>query len=118
VHHRRGGKNPSEKRTDVAKQLGLPPSTLNTIIVKKIREHACLWTRSLRHVVCCVWKKCVVRWEVEVAWRCKVVLVVLSFMEALRAFESMRVFMYAHDITERGQAILKFILQFEKERSY
>jgi hypothetical protein len=33
-------KNPSEKRTDVAKQLGLPPSTLNTIIVKeKIREH-------------------------------------------------------------------------------
>jgi hypothetical protein len=41
AHHRRGGKNPSEKRTDVAKQLGLPPSTLNTIIAKKkIREHA------------------------------------------------------------------------------
>jgi hypothetical protein len=35
------GKTPSEKRTDVAKQLGLPPSTLNIIIAKKkIREHA------------------------------------------------------------------------------
>jgi hypothetical protein len=34
-------KNPSEKRTDVAKQLGMPPSTLNTIIAKKkMREHA------------------------------------------------------------------------------
>jgi hypothetical protein len=35
------GENPSEKRTDVAKQLGLPPSTLNRIIAekKKIREH-------------------------------------------------------------------------------
>jgi transposase-like protein len=34
-------KNPSEKRTDVAKRLGLPPSTLNKIIAKgKIREHA------------------------------------------------------------------------------
>jgi hypothetical protein len=35
-------KNPSEKRIDVAKQLGLPPSTLNTIIAKKkeIREQA------------------------------------------------------------------------------
>jgi hypothetical protein len=33
-------KNPSEKRTDVGKQLGLPPSTLNTIIAKKkIRRH-------------------------------------------------------------------------------
>jgi hypothetical protein len=32
---------PSEKRTDAAKQLDLPPSTLNTIIAKKkIREHA------------------------------------------------------------------------------
>jgi hypothetical protein len=30
-----------EKRIDVAKQLSLPPSTLNTIIAKKkIREHA------------------------------------------------------------------------------
>jgi hypothetical protein len=27
-----------------------------------------------------------------------------SFMEALRAFESMRALMYAHDITERDQA--------------
>jgi hypothetical protein len=35
-------KNLSEKRIDVAKRLGLPPSTLNTIIVKKneIREQA------------------------------------------------------------------------------
>jgi hypothetical protein len=34
-------KNQTEKRTDIAKQLGLPPSTLNTIIVKeKIREHS------------------------------------------------------------------------------
>jgi hypothetical protein len=33
-------KTPSEKRIDIAKQLGLPPSTLNTIIAKKkIREH-------------------------------------------------------------------------------
>jgi hypothetical protein len=29
---------------------------------------------------------------------------VLSFMEALRAFESMRAFMYAHNIFERDQA--------------
>jgi hypothetical protein len=35
-------KTPSEKRTDIAKQLGLPPSTLNKIIgkKKKIREHS------------------------------------------------------------------------------
>jgi hypothetical protein len=33
-------KKPSEKRTDVAKQLDLSPSTINMIIVKKIREHA------------------------------------------------------------------------------
>jgi hypothetical protein len=54
----------------------------------------------------------VVSWEVEVAWRrCKVVVVVMvmtmmdpSFTEAFRAFESMRVFMYAHDITDRYQA--------------
>jgi hypothetical protein len=60
-----------------------------------------------------VWKKCVVSWEVEVEWRrCKAVVVVVvvmttmkpSFTEALRAFESMRAFMYAHDITERDQA--------------
>jgi DNA-binding IclR family transcriptional regulator len=29
------GENLSEKRTDVAKQRGLPPSTLNRIIAKK-----------------------------------------------------------------------------------
>jgi hypothetical protein len=60
-----------------------------------------------------VWKKCVVRWEVEAAWRRRklvmVVAVVMmtmkpSFTEALCAFESMRAFMYAHDITERDQA--------------
>jgi hypothetical protein len=52
-----------------------------------------------------VWKKCGVSWEVEAAWRrCKVVVVVKpSFKEAFHAFESMRVFMYAH-ITERDQA--------------
>jgi hypothetical protein len=34
-------KNPSEKRTDVGKQLGLPSSMLNTIIAKeKVREHS------------------------------------------------------------------------------
>jgi hypothetical protein len=35
-------KTPSEKRIDVAKQLGLPPSTLNRIIAKKrkTREQA------------------------------------------------------------------------------
>jgi hypothetical protein len=54
-------------------------------------------------------------WEVKVAWRrCKAVVVmtddeakpqpVPSFTEARRAFESMRAFMYAHDITERDQA--------------
>jgi hypothetical protein len=62
-----------------------------------------------------VWKKCVVSWEVEVAWRrCKVVVVTttkkLGFMEALHAFKSMRAFMYAHDITERGQAIIIHIV--------
>jgi hypothetical protein len=51
-------KTPSEKRTDPAKQLCLPPSTLNTIIVKKIRENACLWTRSSQRVVCCVEEMC------------------------------------------------------------
>jgi hypothetical protein len=56
-----------------------------------------------------VWKECVVSWEVEVVWRrCKVVVVPTTtkpgFTEALRAFESMRAFMYAHDITKRDQA--------------
>jgi hypothetical protein len=56
-----------------------------------------------------MWKKCVVSWEVEVAWRRhKVVVVVMvmtmmkpGFTEALHVFESMRALMYAHDITER-----------------
>jgi hypothetical protein len=51
---------------------------------------------------------CVVSWEVEVSLRtCKAVVVTTTkpgFMEALRAFESMRAFMYAHDLTERNQA--------------
>jgi hypothetical protein len=35
-------KNPSEKRTDIAKQPGLPPPTLNMITAKKkkTREHS------------------------------------------------------------------------------
>jgi hypothetical protein len=100
-------KNPSEKRTDVAKQLGLPPSTLNMITVKeKIREHSYM-SVDQELTMCgmlCVWKKCVVSWEVEVVWRrCKVMVVVvvmmmkLSFMEALRVFD-------AHNITKRDQA--------------
>jgi hypothetical protein len=63
-------KNPSERRTDVAKRLGLPPSTLNTIIDDDEAEPE----------------------------------PVPSFTEALRAFESMRVSMHAHDITKRDQA--------------
>jgi hypothetical protein len=54
-----------------------------------------------------VWEKCVVSWEVDVAWRrCKVAMVMMkqSFTEALCAFESMRVLMYALDITKRDQA--------------
>jgi hypothetical protein len=59
-----------------------------------------------------VWKKCVVSWEVEVAWRRREVVVVVmvmttmkpGFTEALRAFESMKALMYAHDITDRDQA--------------
>jgi hypothetical protein len=36
---------------------------------------------------------------------------VLSFMEALCAFESMRAVMYAHDITERDQGNIVDILK-------
>jgi hypothetical protein len=32
-------KNPGEKRVDIAKQLGLPASTLNTIFAKKNEIH-------------------------------------------------------------------------------
>jgi hypothetical protein len=89
-------KNPSEKRTDVAEQLGLPPSTLNMITVKKIREHAYICGLGARNMWCTLWKKCVVSCEVEVAWRkCKVVMVVMvmttmkpSFTEALCAYKS------------------------------
>jgi hypothetical protein len=60
-------KIPSEKRTDIAKQLGLPPSSLNTIIVKKknIREHAIICGLGACDAWCAVWKKCVVSWEVK-----------------------------------------------------
>jgi hypothetical protein len=54
-------KNGSEKRTDIAKQLGLPPSALNTIIAKeKIREHAYVCGPGARNVWCavCVEKMC------------------------------------------------------------
>jgi hypothetical protein len=99
-------KNPLEKRPTLAKRLCLPPSTLNTIIAKeKIRKHSYMSVdKSSPRVVSL---------EVEIVWRrCKVVVVVVvvvmtmkpSFTEALRAFESMRPLMYAHDITERDQA--------------
>jgi hypothetical protein len=104
-------RKPSEKKTDVAKQLSLPPSTLSTIIAKKkIREHIYVSVDQelATYGVLCVWKKCVVSWEVEVVWRrCKAVVVTMTkpgFTEALCVFESMRVFLYAHDITERNQA--------------
>jgi hypothetical protein len=66
-----------------------------------------------------VWKKCVVNWEVEVAWRrCKVVVVVvvimmkLSFAEALRAFESMRAFMYAHIERDQANIVNRLLIYF------
>jgi hypothetical protein len=73
--------------------------------------HVC--ATGAHHVWCAVCEKKRVNWEVEVAWRrCKVVVVVVvvvitmkpSFTEALRAFESMRAFMYAHITTKRDQA--------------
>jgi hypothetical protein len=60
---------------------------------------------------------------VEVAWRrCKVVVVVItmkpSFTEALRTFESMRAFMYAHNMNKRDQANIVNIesLLFKQKR--
>jgi hypothetical protein len=50
-----------------------------------------------------LWKKYVVSWEVEVAWR-RGKVVVVSFTKALNAFETIRAFMYAHDITDIDQA--------------
>jgi hypothetical protein len=35
AHHRRGGEKSIRERIDIAKRLGLSPSTLNTIIAKK-----------------------------------------------------------------------------------
>jgi hypothetical protein len=97
------GENPSEKRTDVAKQLGLPPSTLNRIIAKKkIREHAYMSVdQELAACVLCVEEMCGALGSGSCV---EEVLMKSSFMEALPAFESMRAFMYAHDITERDQA--------------
>jgi hypothetical protein len=43
--------------------------------------------------------------EVEVVWRRgKVMTIKPCFTEAVHAFESMRAFMYAHDITKRDKA--------------
>jgi hypothetical protein len=53
-------KNPLEKRTNAAKQLGLPPSTPNTMMDKKISEHAYVCGLGAHDVWCAVWKKCVV----------------------------------------------------------
>jgi hypothetical protein len=49
-------KTPSEKRIDVAKQPGLPPSTLNIIIAKKknIREHSYMSATGAHHMWCAV----------------------------------------------------------------
>jgi hypothetical protein len=107
-----------QKREDVAKRLGQPPSTLNTIIEKKkIREHAYVSVAqelATCGVVCCVWKKREVSWEVEVAWRrCKVVVVMTKkpslnqcrvLQKHFMRFESMKELMYVHDITDRDQA--------------
>jgi hypothetical protein len=44
-----------------------------------------------------------------------------SFTEALRAFQSMRVFMYAHDITSRGPVNtvnIETLFDFKKECCY
>jgi hypothetical protein len=108
AHHRRDGENPSEKRIDVAKQLDPPPSTLNIIIAKKkIREHAYVSVDQELATCGVLWEEmcgalgsgsCVE--EVQGGGGDDEV----SFMEALCAFESMRAFMYAHDITKRDQA--------------
>jgi hypothetical protein len=116
-------KNASEKRIDVAKQLGLPPSTLNMIIAKKkIREHAYVSVDQelATYGVLCVEQMCGELGSGSCVEEVQGGGVdddddddddddeaepepVPSFMEELRAFESMRAFMYAH-ITERDQA--------------
>jgi hypothetical protein len=50
------GKTPSEKRTDVAKQLGLPSSSLNRIIAKRKKIRACIYVYGpgARNVWCAV----------------------------------------------------------------
>ncbi|PSN37927.1 hypothetical protein C0J52_12231 [Blattella germanica] len=78
-------KNPKEKRVDIAKRLGLPPSTLNSIIsiIYGGKEGADDDDDDE---------------EAE-----SETLPVPSFRDALNGFETMRAFIYAHDITERDQ---------------
>jgi hypothetical protein len=45
------GKTPSERRTEVSKQLGLPQSTLNTIIAKKMKIRKDHNTVHIHHMV-------------------------------------------------------------------
>jgi hypothetical protein len=59
--------------------------------------------------VLCMEEMCGVWWEVAVVWlRGKVMVVTMttrpSFTEALHVLKSVRVFMYAHNITKRDQA--------------
>jgi hypothetical protein len=70
----------------------------------------CLWIRSWRHVVCCVWKKCVVVGNGSCVEEGQgdggnddeaMSEPMLSFKQVLRAFVSMRAFMDAHDITKK-----------------
>jgi hypothetical protein len=105
-------KTPSEKRTDIANRLGLPPSTLNTIIVKKkIREHAYV-SVDQELVTCGELGSVSCMEEVQGSGGGgggdggdeAETETVPNFTKALCAFESMRAFMYAHDITKRDQA--------------
>jgi hypothetical protein len=109
-------KTPSEKRIDIAKRLGLPPSTLNTIIVKKkeIRE---LTYMSVDQELATCGVLCVQEMGGELGSGNSVgemqggsgddeakPKTVSSFTETLCAIESTTAFMYAHDITKRHQA--------------
>jgi hypothetical protein len=109
-------KNPSEKRIDIAKRLGLPPSMLNTIIAKKkFREHAYVSVDQELATcgVLCVEETCGELGSGSCAEEVQggggggdeaKPEPVPSFTEALCVFESVRAFMYAHDITKRDQA--------------
>jgi hypothetical protein len=127
-------KTPPEKRIDIAKQLGLPPSTLNMTTAKKkeIGEHTYV---SVDQELTTCGMLCVEEMCGEFGSGSYMEEVqgggggdddeaepesVPSFTEALCALESMRAFMYAHDITERDQTNITIIesLKFEKERCY